>query len=117
MADNKARSITHALEDLLERERHLVLAGEIEQLTRLAPEKERLLQSLAACDSSPTDLEHLRLSTERNQQLLTAAARGIRSVKQRLDALMNGQSELRTYTRDGFARDLSRRESRFERKA
>ncbi|SEV92955.1 hypothetical protein SAMN05444851_0381 [Aliiroseovarius sediminilitoris] len=117
MEDSSAPTAMNALEDLLERERVFILSGEIEKLTRLAPEKERLLNSVKSLEADQPALERLRHRADRNQQLLAATVRGIRAVKQRLDALMKGQSELRTYTREGRAQDLSKRGSSFERKA
>ena len=117
MAHVNLREVVDALEDLLERERTQILAGEIEKLSRLLPEKERLLNILKASDESLPMLEQLRHQADRNQQLLAAAARGIRSVKQRLDALKASRTELRTYSQTGRPQDLSKQESRFERKA
>ncbi|MCK8463351.1 flagellar biosynthesis protein FlgN [Aliiroseovarius sp. S1339] len=117
MAHANSRAVLNALEDLLEGERTQILAGEIEKLSRLLPEKERLLNALKASDEDFPLLERLRDQVDRNQQLLAAAARGIRSVKQRLDALKTSQTELRTYSQAGRPQDLSKQESRFERKA
>ncbi len=117
MADASTHPVATALAALLERERACILAGEIDKLTRLLPEKERLLNGLKTLNGNAPAVEHLRRQADRNQHLLAASARGIRSAQMRLNALMTAQSELRTYTREGRARDLSKRESRFERKA
>lgn len=117
MARTEAHAAVNALADLLERERAQILAGEIEQLARLLPEKERLFNALEPSDDAIPALEQLRSQVDRNQQLLAAAASGIRSVKQRLDALRSTQTELRTYTQAGQPKDLSKPESLLERKA
>ena len=97
-----------ALEDLLDQERGLLLSGRIDGLLRMAGEKERMLARLAGIDAPADTLERLRVKAERNQQLLTAAARGIKSAARRLEAMCAPETGLRTYGRTGAAADLSR---------
>ena len=88
-----------ALEDLLDRERAALLEGNIDALTRLADEKESLLQTLA--DYPPATLEILQAKAARNQELLNSALEGIRSVANRLKALREVRNALNTYDRQG----------------
>ncbi|MEM9708754.1 MAG: hypothetical protein AAF871_08165 [Pseudomonadota bacterium] len=98
MAD--ARDHLDALEDLLERERALLLSGSLDGLARLADEKTRLLTK-APLGSDPRRVARLRWLAERNGKLLEAAAKGIRSVAARLQAVRDGPEPLSTYGSDG----------------
>ena len=96
-----------ALEDLLDHERKMILAGQIDGLLRVGQEKERLLARLPHAGEKDAVIERLRLKAERNQQLLVSAARGIRSAARRVEALKNSSTDLRTYGRDGAAASLT----------
>jgi len=89
-----------ALDDLLDHERQVILSGKIDALVRLAPEKERLLARLPVAVTDPATLERLRGKVMRNQDLLAAAARGIRAARDRLGGT-SARTDLRTYGRDG----------------
>lgn len=117
MANTNPLKAIRAIEDLLKRERAAILAGDIDKLAGFAPEKEHLLSRLRTPEEQPLALEKLRQQADQNRQLLAASAKGIRAARQRLEALISGQSELRTYTPEGRAQDLSKRGSRLERKA
>ncbi|WP_289042872.1 hypothetical protein [uncultured Aliiroseovarius sp.] len=117
MAHARPDSPIQALERLLMRERDLILAGEVAKLGRLEAQKDRLLCTLKTTADDGPALDRLRQIADHNQNLLTATARGIRAVMQRLDALRSGQTELRTYTQAGQAHDLGERQPRLERKA
>lgn len=106
-----------ALDDLLEHERRMILSGKIDALLKLAPEKERLLTRLPGAVRDPTTLEHLRAKVTRNQNLLTAAAHGIKAVRHRLDAAQARNVNLRTYRRDGVPTDLGRGAPGFNKRA
>ncbi len=95
-----------ALEDHLDHERKLILSGQIDGLLKVSGEKERLLARLPRAGDSAEVLDRLRKKAERNQQLLTAAARGIKSAAHRVNTLAKPAAELRTYGRDGAAADL-----------
>lgn len=103
--------------DLLDQERALIFRGEIEMLTRLLPQKKRLLDSLEADGLDPLQIEGLQSSFEQNQQLLRAVLEGIRAASSRLRTIERGDGGLRTYTKNGSSNDLSRRESQLELKA
>lgn len=97
-----------ALEDHLDHERKMILSGQIDGLLRAAPEKERLLARLPGAAENDAVLERLRRKAARNQELLQAAARGLKSAARRVETLKSPASPLRTYGRDGAAADLSR---------
>jgi len=113
----KALNTLDALEDLLERERRLILTGDLDPLARLAPEKSRLLERMARAGGTAQAFERLRRKTERNQDLLLAAARGIRSAAARLTSPNPVQAPLRTYDRSGQAQTLSQSRSSLEKRS
>jgi len=96
-----------ALEDHLDHERRLILSGQIDGLLRASAEKERLLARLPASGDTRETLERLRRKAERNQQLLHAAARGLKSAVRRVEAMKAPAASLRTYAADGAAADLA----------
>lgn len=90
------------LDQLLERERDALLAGDLEQLVQMVGQKERLVAALNA--TGHRDLPQLlRLNgkVKRNQLLLNGALEGIKSVSQRLAALQKVRQSLETYDREG----------------
>lgn len=95
-----------ALEDLLERERALILAGDFDGLARLSGEKTASLAGLATQAANTATFERLRRAATRNQSLIGAAARGLRAAQTRLAALRDPQAALRTYGRDGVSTSL-----------
>ncbi|MHA6265425.1 flagellar biosynthesis protein FlgN [uncultured Aliiroseovarius sp.] len=106
-----------ALETLLDRERALIISGDIQKLARLLPEKERLLERVKTMGDSAGRLEHIQGKADRNQSLLDAVACGIKSVQSRLEAMREGQKVLRTYTQKGESQSISRKTTKFERRA
>jgi len=110
-------SAAEALEDLLDRERSLIKSGRIDAVVRLGHEKERLLGRLSRHPDGADILRRLQSTAERNQALLTAAARGIKAAANRLETIRAGQPGLRTYGRDGAATDLARRRSGIDKQA
>lgn len=106
-----------ALEDLLDHERKLILSGRIDGLLRARHEKERLLMRLPNAGESDETLKKLRRKADRNQELLQAAARGIKSAARRVDTLRTPPAALRTYGRDGAATALTTTASGIDRQA
>ena len=90
-----------ALEDLLEAERGLLLAGEIQDLERLAERKQSLLAQLAGANPDAASLAALRRQLDRNARILTAAGQGIRHAIERVRQLAD-PAPLATY--DGAGR-------------
>jgi len=102
----RKRDSLDALEDLLDRERRVLLAGNYETLGRLLPEKERLLKIVVV--SQPlASLARLKGKADRNQAMLLAAAKGIRYVTSSLAKLENRKSDLQTYDRTGSRKAAS----------
>jgi len=113
----KRTDAADALNDLLEKERSALLAGNLETILRLKDEKERLLARFAGSSPDETTLRHMREKANRNQHLLVAAARGIKSVSQRLKDLRAQKANLRTYDKSGHHQEISNRARGFERRA
>lgn len=111
------RAIRDALEDLLERERALILAGDFDGLTRLAPEKEAGFAGLLKKPGDSAALDRIRRAARRNQSLLGEAARGLRAAQARLVAQERPGAALRTYGRDGVPSDLTAQPSGLIRRA
>lgn len=99
-------SAVDALEDLLDHERRMILAGKLADVALNAHKKELLLTRLAVTDGSET-LDRVRRKAQRNQALLEAAARGLKAARDRLEALVAVPPQTRTYGADGKARDLA----------
>ena len=97
-----------AAEDLLDREFQAIVGGNLEALTRLLPEKTRLMERLRQVEPERQALERLRQKAERNQALLEVVGHGIRSVSQRLQSLQKSKPALQTYDRSGARQTLER---------
>lgn len=117
MAWTDGGALRHALHDLLERERALILAGDFDGLARLAVEKDAGFAALGRQSDKTGELEGARQSALRNQSLLKAAARGLRAARARLEALEHPAASLRTYGRDGVPCDLAGTPKGFSRRA
>ncbi|MBT2132266.1 flagellar biosynthesis protein FlgN [Aliiroseovarius lamellibrachiae] len=109
--------VPEALRALLDQERQLLLTGKIEALTKIAPEKERLLSHLAGSTDDAGLLDQLRRKADRNQELLVAVSKGIRAVSRRLELLRTQKTQLRTYDSVGQSQNLTRRKSTFEKRS
>lgn len=98
---------TSILTTIYEYERAAILASDFSTLEKLVPRKEKALQSLAQESSNTFDIEQLKLLAERNQRLLSAAANGINSVRQRLDALTKVRDDFQTYGPQGQTHEMA----------
>lgn len=105
-----------AFEDLLERERALLLSGRLDGLARIAEEKAALVARLGPVEGVE-NLRDLRRKAERNARLLEAAGAGIRSVTRRIEALREGPEPLSTYAANGRREMLGESGSSVERRA
>ncbi|MCM2561888.1 flagellar biosynthesis protein FlgN [Lutimaribacter sp. EGI FJ00014] len=76
-----------------------MLAGDVENLARLAEEKEKLVNTLAKLPKS--GLDGLQAKAKRNQELFDSALKGINAVTRRLQALRDVRSALNTYDQSG----------------
>ncbi|MBK5933735.1 hypothetical protein C8N32_109101 [Rhodovulum imhoffii] len=91
------------LSALLERERSLLVAGALEDIAALAPEKERLARMLSV--DRPEGLIPLQATIRRNETLLAAALAGLQQARETVSGLGHGGS-LRTYDCHGQSRGL-----------
>ena len=106
-----------ALDDLLDQERRMILSGQIDGLVRVSGDKDRLLARLPGAGDGTEVLDRLRAKADRNQKLLAAAARGLKSASRRGEALNTSTNNLRTYGRNGAAVDLTNAPGGFNRRA
>ncbi|WP_424941200.1 hypothetical protein [Aliiroseovarius sp. S253] len=110
-------SSLYALLTLLEDERQLILNGELDALPKLTDAKTEILSQMVQSTLSQNQFAQLQTIAARNQSLLVAAANGIRSARDRLDAIRNPNQGVKTYTRTGAAQVLSRAHPNFEKRA
>lgn len=101
---------TDRLAALLAEERRCLLAGDIDRLADLAPEKQALAEALAeALARQPrpagSDVTGLATQARRNQVLLDAAADGLRAALRRVTELRNLHRGRGTYGAGGLRPD------------
>lgn len=108
---------SHPLNKLLERERQAILAGMFDELTGLAPEKERLLSSLVEQSIEPSQLRLISAAVSRNQTLLAAAIDGVRAVSERIDTLRRSRQGFESYGPSGGRMHVGTAQVGFEHKA
>ncbi|WP_237218066.1 flagellar protein FlgN [Ruegeria lacuscaerulensis] len=108
-----------SLEEVLDLERNALVQGDLDQLTQMAPEKEKLIDAvndLQVLDSE--DLIRLQDKVARNQALLGSAADGIRAVADRMAELRRVHGEFSTYGADGQRSDFAvRSHAKLEKRA
>lgn len=117
MALFKNKNLGDAVEDLLERERQAVLAGNLEVLTRLISEKTRMMALLKRTAIPQDQLTQLRRKAQQNQGLLKACARGIKSAATHISGLHAEKAPLRTYDSFGSSREILQRRSTLEKRS
>lgn len=99
---NAIPPILGELDDLLERERDALLAGDLEGLSRILREKEQVIDRLnQLLPPTSLDLDVLKDKALRNQALLDTALEGIRAVADRVSALRRVRDTLETYDQTG----------------
>lgn len=101
------RGLIEQLEALLERERQMLLSGNLDALPELVDEKETLISALASAEPAAADLEQAQDRMIHNQALLESAMQGIRSVAERMRELRNVRNGLQTYDRTGRRQRIS----------
>ena len=89
------------LQDVLEAERSALLAGDLNMIGALLPQKEALIEQANWAGADRLVLQQAENALARNQDLLKAAMEGIGTVKERLAALAAVDSALETYGADG----------------
>ena len=102
MTDHTPQHLIDRLDGLLEQERLALLGGNLDEIARIAEEKEKLIDALNAAPLNQDDaLSKLQEKVARNQVLLDGALQGIRKVAARLAALRRIRKTLETYDADG----------------
>ena len=97
---------TDRLAALLAEERRCLLAGDIDRLADLAPEKQALAEALARQPRpAGSDVTGLATQARRNQVLLDAAADGLRAALRRVTELRNLHRGRGTYGAGGMRPD------------
>ena len=109
--------VVDALDDLLDRERQAILSGNLDTIMRQMNEKLRLLERLTASTTDIVRIERLKVKADRNQELLVAVGRGIKSATQRLKEIGKPVASLRTYDKGGVSTDMLQKKSKLERRA
>ena len=98
--DRETQMPVQALLDLLDDQRGRLLSGDIVSLAEHLPHLELAVSAFASGTHQREDLERLRASAERGVRLLEESARGVRSVRRRMEELSDGRVS-ETYTSDG----------------
>ena len=102
MTAEPSTTLIKSLEEILDLERTALVDGDLDRLTHMVPEKEKLIGAIndfQVRDSA--DLIRVQQKVERNQALLNSAADGIRAVAARMAELRRVRQEFSTYGADG----------------
>ncbi len=105
------------LHTLLDHEREAILAARYDELAHIAAKK---ITSLERLTFDPPDHKKLKALKEKmadNQNLITAALRGIAAARDRLSALENVRDGLTTYDQSGNMSLVPTPQNRVEKKA
>lgn len=107
------------LEDLLDQERHALLAGCLNDLVEISDQKEALISELADSrfqDSKET--EDISQKLKRNQALFSSALEGIRNVINNIEGRKINICSLNTYHANGKRENINLlAESKFEKRS
>lgn len=106
-----------AFKDHLDREKAMILKGDLDGVHRMSREKQRLMTRLGRAQVDHVTLATLRDRAERNNRLLAASARGFRAVQEHLKRLTDGPATLQTYGRDGQRAALDQGRTDFNKRA
>lgn len=98
----EARDVIDALDAILERERQILLAGDLDQMEDVLNAKEAMIDRLNAQEhDDAAHMTQLRDKLKRNQVLLNGALDGIRRTSARLATIRNVRRSLQTYDKCG----------------
>ncbi|WP_425044830.1 hypothetical protein [Primorskyibacter sp. S87] len=112
MKTRKDNDVASALTSILERERKVLLEGELEQLGELLVEKEKLLSEFALNPMSDDNkLRALREDFGRNLAMLESAKEGIQAVSLQLSEFLKVHQGLDVYRPSGAREQLGVRRS------
>lgn len=109
-------ALVDAFDDLLDRERALLLGGGLDGLARITEAKADLVARLGA-GAPVAGLERLKGKALRNAHLLEAAGAGVRTVARRIAAARSGPEPLSTYSADGRRQTIGGSAGAVERRA
>lgn len=102
MTINPVHAVFEELDDLLEDERVSLLAGNLDDVSRLMVRKVTLIEKLEGLsEGDRADLMALQSKITRNQALLEGSLQGIRAVADRLATLRRLRREMETYDQQG----------------
>lgn len=109
-------SIFLELDDLLDQERKLILAGAFDKLSRISEYKSQLMERLSiAHPKSSKYVSQCRRKSLENGELLEAAAKGVKAAMGQVrDALHTADQS--TYSENGAKLSLFSRSSKLEKK-
>ncbi len=113
MTDGRDRTAIRSLEAILQKEREVLLRGDLDRLGDLADKKTELIHNLnAQAGHKPQDLQSIRSDLMRNRALLNNAMAGIRDVADRLQALQKARAGLDVYDMDGALKHVGTQDKR-----
>lgn len=101
---------------LLERERAMLIAGNIDGAVKLTSAKDKLAEKLMAALPDEEAVAAIRDSAERNRRLIDAAKRGVESAQRRIASLRRGVG-VNTYSASGARNLISRTQGTLHKRA
>ncbi|MEM6823957.1 MAG: hypothetical protein AAF566_02495 [Pseudomonadota bacterium] len=104
-------------EDYLERERQILLSGQIGELERLQPTREKVVSALLHTKGEARRVKRLRVLAQRNRVLLKASAEGVQRAIKRLGELRKAAGPIQSYSSNGGQCAIGPVNPQFERKA
>lgn len=110
------RKPVEALTELLEKERIAVLKAEFATLAQISGPKMSLMKLVAKSSATASELETLKLLTERNRKLLTTSAQGFKSARKRLSMLRAPRPTFQTYGPSGSMSNIEHKSLTIKRK-
>ena len=112
-------TLIKSLEEVLDLERAALVDGDLDRLTNMVPEKEKLIGAINDLQVlASEDLIRVQQKVQRNQALLNSAADGIRAVAGRMAELRRVRQEFSTYGADGQRSEFTvRHHAKLEKRA
>ncbi|MBK0325727.1 flagellar biosynthesis protein FlgN [Rhodobacteraceae bacterium F11138] len=102
MTHETPQDLINALDSLLDREKHALLKGDVEQVGKLLHTKEQLIDQINILQTAEQlQLAAVQEKVTRNQALLNSALDGIRAVADRMADLRKVRGGLETYDQRG----------------
>lgn len=96
MDRNNVTEIGEELDEVLNAERHALLRGDTETVSRFSALKERLILSYGAI-AEQKSLRAMQLKILRNQVLIDHSLKGMRAAVKRLSELRDAREQMQTY--------------------